>query len=323
MATGTYYRIVGAADCPRFARTENIGRVLQHKLDLSPKCIQIERYHPEQWLKYFEKTCEALGFLEFFKDRDKRKDQVLVWNPHTGRLLGGAKEFRKEIMHKYTLGPCITWSTCVAVAQENLELYNQQQNYIKAQKDFRESKKLQLIVTGPPCSGKTTHCKLLNEKFGVVVLSPAELISKHVKKRTKLGKAAIIEIEQRLPVPDSVLSDMLCEAIESKECKSNGFVLDISIFTEQQALDLEATVGVDVFINLSLPDANIFSRADDAEKPKTQKDIISKLRPFQQNIPKLKRIFEEVLFDICSDGTIPKVHDAIMKDVNTKVGFDI
>ena len=322
--TGIYYKIVGSADCPRFARTENIARVLENKLNLCKTSIQIEMQHPAKWADYLKETAQQLGFQTHLLETAQRKARCLVWNFKTGRLVGGPKEFRKEVMAKYGLGPSVEWSKCIEIAKENAQLYTQQQSYIKVQEMHQANKKLALIVSGPPCSGKTTQCNLLKKKFGLVVVSPQEILDKHVAKSTVLGKAANMQIEQRLPVSESTLSAMLIEEVSSGDCKTKGWVLDGAPLTQTQALEMEsAGIYVDAFIQLSLSDAEIFGRIDKDATPEDKKNTINQLRNHKANITGLTQIYNDELYCVGTSKSTIEVHNDVVNYIKDKVGFEL
>lgn len=56
----TAYRIVGASDCPYFARCERLAALLQAHLQLTPQQIQVEMKVPSMWNDYMNATCKVL-----------------------------------------------------------------------------------------------------------------------------------------------------------------------------------------------------------------------------------------------------------------------
>lgn len=82
-----------------------------------------------------------------------------------------------------------------------------------------------IVLFGPPGSGKGTQSSFLVEKYGLIHLSTGDLLRKEMKAQTKLGLEAKSLIEQGQLVPDAVVVGMIASALEENS-EAKGFLFD-------------------------------------------------------------------------------------------------
>lgn len=96
-----------------------------------------------------------------------------------------------------------------------------------------------LILFGPPGSGKGTQAKILQEKFGLLQISTGDLFRYELGNNTPLGQEARSYMDKGQLVPDSVTIKML-EAHVEKHPDVPGYIFDGFPRTEAQADALDA-----------------------------------------------------------------------------------
>jgi adenylate kinase len=89
----------------------------------------------------------------------------------------------------------------------------------------KKSNKVNVILFGPPGSGKGTQAKMLEEKFGLIQISTGDLFRYELGNNTSLGQKARAYMDKGQLVPDEVTIAMLKNKI-SQYPKSNGFIFD-------------------------------------------------------------------------------------------------
>lgn len=82
-----------------------------------------------------------------------------------------------------------------------------------------------IILFGPPGSGKGTQSMHLIDRYGWVHLSTGDLLRKEMGQGTPLGNAAKALIEKGQLVPDEVVIGMIASAVESNP-DAPGFLFD-------------------------------------------------------------------------------------------------
>ena len=123
---------------------------------------------------------------------------------------------------------------------------------------------LNLILFGPPGSGKGTQAAKLVEKYNLLHISTGELFRYEMKHKTELGERARDYMKKGELVPDEVTIGMLKNKVE-KNLDADGFIFDGFPRTIAQAEALNnylRTHGqeVDALISLTVDDEEIVKR---------------------------------------------------------------
>ncbi len=101
---------------------------------------------------------------------------------------------------------------------------------------------LNLILFGPPGSGKGTQSVRIAEKYGLVHISTGDIFRREIKNQSVLGLKVQSIIEKGELVPDELLVDILRSAL-NQAGHTAGFVFDGFPRTLRQASDLDALLG--------------------------------------------------------------------------------
>ena len=115
---------------------------------------------------------------------------------------------------------------------------------------------MNIILMGPPGSGKGTQAANLAASLAIHAVSSGELFRDHQRRNTELGELARSYMERGVYVPDDVTIGMIIEWINDPD-HSAGFVLDGFPRTQAQAQSLDDALsgrgGIDrvVFIRVS------------------------------------------------------------------------
>lgn len=123
---------------------------------------------------------------------------------------------------------------------------------------------INLILLGPPGSGKGTQARMLEEKFGLVQLSTGDLLRGAVAAGTDAGNAAKAVMEAGDLVSDDIVLAILKERLEQPDV-AKGTILDGFPRTEAQATaldDLMAERGdkISAVISLEVEDEPMIAR---------------------------------------------------------------
>jgi adenylate kinase len=101
---------------------------------------------------------------------------------------------------------------------------------------------LNLVLLGPPGSGKGTQGERLQEELQLPYYATGDILRTAVREGTDLGKAAQEYMDRGDLVPDEVIVGVIGERIDSKEA-ADGFILDGFPRTTPQAEALEAKLA--------------------------------------------------------------------------------
>ena len=97
---------------------------------------------------------------------------------------------------------------------------------------------INLVLFGPPGSGKGTQSVKLQEKYQLMHVSTGDLFRMHMRENTKLGIEAKSFIEKGDLVPDAVTISMMNNKIESHP-EAKGFIFDGFPRNIEQAKNLD------------------------------------------------------------------------------------
>lgn len=101
---------------------------------------------------------------------------------------------------------------------------------------------LNLVLLGPPGSGKGTQGERLQEELRLPYYATGDILRAAVREGTELGRTAKEYMDRGDLVPDEVIVGMIGERIDS-EAAADGFILDGFPRTEPQAEALAAKLA--------------------------------------------------------------------------------
>lgn len=121
-----------------------------------------------------------------------------------------------------------------------------------------------LILFGPPGSGKGTQSEKLIVKYGLKHLSTGDLLRSEISRRTALGMEAKSFMDKGQLVPDEVVIGMISSALD-ENLDATGFLFDGFPRTSAQAkaldnlLELKAS-SIAVMLALDVSEEELVSR---------------------------------------------------------------
>lgn len=123
---------------------------------------------------------------------------------------------------------------------------------------------MNLILLGPPGSGKGTQSVFLHEKLGIPSISTGNMLREAVAKGTALGKEASQYMKNGNLVPDAVVVGIIEERLAKPDCEG-GYILDGFPRTVKQAEALGVMLsrnegGIDAVLNFKVDEGELVSR---------------------------------------------------------------
>jgi len=113
---------------------------------------------------------------------------------------------------------------------------------------------LNIVLFGPPGSGKGTQSEKIISKYGLIHLSTGDLLRAELAAETELGKKAKTIMEKGELVPDDIIIGMIRKRITG-QADTNGFIFDGFPRTVAQAEALDGLMsenGMQINIMLGL-----------------------------------------------------------------------
>jgi adenylate kinase len=124
---------------------------------------------------------------------------------------------------------------------------------------------INIVLFGPPGSGKGTQAQNLIQKFNLKQISTGDLFRHNIKNETELGKLAKSYMDKGELVPDQVTIDMLIDELK-KPTDAQGFIFDGFPRTAFQTEALEDIVKnvlndqIDICLSLVVEDEILVKR---------------------------------------------------------------
>ena len=113
---------------------------------------------------------------------------------------------------------------------------------------------------GMPGAGKGTHAAALRERLKIPQISTGDMLRAVVAAGTALGREAEGYIDRGELVPDRLVVGLVRQRVKEADC-AGGFILDGFPRTLEQAKALrEAGVGIDIVLELHVPDGEVIER---------------------------------------------------------------
>lgn len=181
--------------------------------------------------------------------------------------------------------------------------------------------KWSVVLLGPPGAGKGTQARILAREFGLVHINSGSLLREEIRHETALGRAAGRYVERGMLVPDTIVAELVRNAIE--RASSDGLVIEGFPKTAAQAAGLDdilAEEAAPVLAAITLTAsarscrermvarARIEGRADD-----TLGAIATRLREYNRLAVDLTAYYtkRELHHSVDADAALPKVTEAI------------
>ncbi len=83
-----------------------------------------------------------------------------------------------------------------------------------------------IILLGPPGSGRSMQSGILAETFGIVHVSPEELLKAEAEKNPGVKLKIRGSVESGDSIPDEIMLRLIDSRLRQSDCRVNGWVLD-------------------------------------------------------------------------------------------------
>jgi adenylate kinase len=188
-----------------------------------------------------------------------------------------------------------------------------------------------LILFGPPGSGKGTQSEKLIAKYGLKHLSTGDLLRNEISRQTPLGKEAQNFMDKGQLVPDEVVIGMISSALDENPA-AKGFLFDGFPRTAAQAealdklLDLkEAPIAAMLALEVSeeelikrlLKRGQTSGRSDDNNENVIRARILE-YRNKTEKVADYYKKFEKVVM-VKGEGSVDEIFDRLCKQIDERI----
>jgi len=113
-----------------------------------------------------------------------------------------------------------------------------------------------ILIFGPPGSGKSTHSRRIVERYGLTYISSGDLIRREIERGTPIGKEMEAYLSRGELIPDTIVNTLIISKLRRQR---ENFILDGYPRTPEQVLALESylydhgirlDLALEIFIDL-------------------------------------------------------------------------
>ena len=187
-----------------------------------------------------------------------------------------------------------------------------------------------IILFGPPGSGKGTQSEKLIQKYGFKHLSTGDLLRSEIANQTALGLEAKKVMDKGELVPDEVVIGMISSAIDANH-DAKGFLFDGFPRTSAQAEALDKLLAlknapIAVMLALEVSEEELVTRLlkrgetsgrSDDTNMETIKARIAEYHKKTTAVADYYHQFEKVA-SVKGEGTIENIFDALCKEIDLR-----
>jgi adenylate kinase len=183
---------------------------------------------------------------------------------------------------------------------------------------------LNIVLFGPPGSGKGTQSEKIIEKYGLKHISTGDLLREEVAAKTKLGIEAKAIMDKGELVSDQIVIGMIRNKLEQNQ-DSPGFIFDGFPRTVAQARELRKALTdyderVSVMISLEVPREELVKRLlkrgeDTGRTDDNMGTINNRIDVYNRQTIPVTYYYDKMHKHVAVDGigTIDKIFDRIVK----------
>ncbi len=189
---------------------------------------------------------------------------------------------------------------------------------------------LNIVLFGPPGSGKGTQAVKLAKKYNLVHISTGDLLRSEVANQTKLGLEAKKIMDAGELVPDEIVIGMIKKQLEEHKA-GKGFIFDGFPRTVEQARELRKALTdyderVTMEISLDVPREELLKRLvkrgeESGRSDDNEETINNRIDVYERQTIPVTYYYEKMHKHVAVDGigTIEQIFKRIVKEVE---GFE-
>ncbi len=190
-----------------------------------------------------------------------------------------------------------------------------------------------IILFGPPGSGKGTQSARLVERYGLIHLSTGDLLRSEISRQTKLGMEAKSIMDRGELVPDAVVVGMIASALEANP-KANGFLFDgfPRTVAQSEALDellQQKSTSIGVVLALEVSEEELVKRllhrgltsgrSDDNSEDVVRARIVEYHKKTSV-VAGYYRQFDKVV-DVKGEGTVEEIFSLLCSEIDKRLSY--
>lgn len=186
---------------------------------------------------------------------------------------------------------------------------------------------LNLILFGPPGSGKGTQAENLAKKYGLIHISTGDLLRQEIKDETPLGMEAKSFLDKGTLVPDEVVIGMISSKLDANP-DAAGFIFDGFPRTIGQAEALDKLMSfkempISIVLLLEVGDEELIKRllkrgeTSDRSDDRDESIIRNRIKVYKDQTLPVADYYEQQdkLTNVYGEGTIEETFELLVSEI--------
>lgn len=186
---------------------------------------------------------------------------------------------------------------------------------------------LNIVLFGPPGSGKGTQAEKLIEKYNLIHISTGDLLRSEVAAQTELGKQAKKIMDAGELVPDEIVIGMIKGKLEENK-EAPGFIFDGFPRTVEQARELRKALTdyddrVTLVVSLQVEREELMTRLlkrgkDSGRSDDNEETINNRIEVYERQTVPVTYYYEKMHkhFPVEGIGSIDEIFNRIVKVID-------
>jgi len=187
-----------------------------------------------------------------------------------------------------------------------------------------------LILFGPPGSGKGTQSEKLISRYGLKHLSTGDLLRSEISGQTPLGQAVKSLMAEGKLVPDEIVIEMINSALDNNP-HVNGFLFDGFPRTTAQAEALDKLLTqkgtqIDVVLALQVSHQELIKRllnrgrTSDRSDDVNEEVIAARINEYEKKTAAVAEHYEQFgkVQYVKGEGSIDEIFELLSKEIDAK-----
>jgi len=187
-----------------------------------------------------------------------------------------------------------------------------------------------LVLFGPPGSGKGTQSANIIEKYQLIHISTGDILRAEVNNETPLGVEAKKFMDQGMLVPDEVVIGMISSKLD-ENTEARGFIFDGFPRTVAQADALDNLLEfknnpISVVLSLQVSEDELKSRlitrgASSGRSDDNEEVIVKRIKEYHAKTSPVADYYKskDKLVEVAGEGTVDHIFDALCNEIDAKL----
>jgi adenylate kinase len=187
-----------------------------------------------------------------------------------------------------------------------------------------------LVLFGPPGSGKGTQSANIIEKYQLIHISTGDILRAEVNNETPLGVEAKKFMDQGMLVPDEVVIGMISSKLDENP-DAKGFIFDGFPRTVAQADALDNLLEfknnpISVVLSLQVSEDELKSRLITRGESSGRSDdneevIVKRIKEYHAKTSPVADYYKgkDKLVEVAGEGTVDHIFDALCNEIDAKL----